>query len=179
VVLRPPALLGSVSTTTVESIGFKEVERRGKEEGRLTTINLRSLRFALSLTKLLLFDPSGRNEDGSVACIALEGLGHSFETGRVDVVKLAHGAVVGFDATSFSAFHVWSGGRFVHDELAMAFDLHGSGFMEEVDMKTAGDLREEAIDVLELLVIGFQGLNEVGRGVEELFGQNDATNFLQ
>ena len=44
--------------------------------------------------------------------------------------------------------------------------------MKEVDVESADDLNEEAVDVLQRFIVGFQSLNKLRRGVNPFFGKH-------
>jgi hypothetical protein len=51
--------------------------------------------------------------------------------------------------------------------------------MEEIDVESAHNLGKQAVDVLQRLIVGSQGFDEMGRCLEELLWQNSAADILQ
>ena len=84
-----------------------------------------------------------------------------------------------FDAHSFNTFDDWSRRIFLDNELPCSLQIRGFGFMEEVDMKPANDLNEEAIDVLQRFVVGLQCLNQLWGRVEEFLWKCNGTDLLE
>lgn len=87
--------------------------------------------------------------------------------------------VVGLDAHALHALDVRCSRALIDDHLARPAQVRGERLVEEVDVKARHDVGEEAVDVLEGLVVGPEGLDELGRGVEELLGHDGRADVLQ
>lgn len=120
---------------------------------------LPDLRLLLNTTSFVLFDPAVCDGVRGIARVPQQRLGNCFKARRVIIIELAHVSVVGFDAHTFDTFCVGCGGTFVHNQLAGPFDITRQCLVKEVNVEPAGYVGEEAVNVLERLVVGLQRLD--------------------
>lgn len=100
-----------------------------------------------------LLDPTVGDDVGGISGIANNSLGDSFKSRRRVVLKLDHRTVVGFDAISFGTLDVGGGGGFVNNEFSGSLHIQRLCLVEEVDVEATEGIIEQAVDVLQSLVV--------------------------
>lgn len=109
----------------------------------------------------LFLSPSSLDRARGVTGITQECLCHGLVSWGTVVLELAHVAMVGLDAHALHTLRGRGCRAFIHDQLPSSLDIRRQGFMEQVDVVAAHDLDEETVDVLQGLVVGSKGSNEV------------------
>lgn len=128
---------------------------------------------------LLLFGPSFNDRVRGVTRIAQESLGHSLVSRGAVVLKLTHVSVVRLYTHAFDTLHLGGSRALIHNHLPSALDIRGQGLVEEVNVEAAHDFDEEAVDVLQRLVVRSQDLDEMWRRVKEFPRQDGTADILQ
>lgn len=134
----------------------------GRREGnRLLTItkDFPCLGVLLQRAHPVLLDPALADGPRGVAGIAQQGLRYGLESGCGVILEFAHVTVVGLDAHALHALDVGRSRALVDDHLARPAQVGGESLVEEVDVEARHDFDEQAVDVLEGLVVGAESLD--------------------
>lgn len=87
--------------------------------------------------------------------------------------------VVFFNAHPFNTLNHRSGRIFLNNKFSGSFQICGLRLMEKIHMISTDDFDEQSIDILQCFIVRLQGLHQLRRRIEELFGQRHRTNLLK
>lgn len=127
----------------------------------------------------VLLDPAIGDGPRGIAGIAQQRFGYSLKAGCGIILEFAHVTVVGLDTHALHALDVGCRRALVDDHLARPAQVRGERLVKEVDVEARHDIGKQAVNVLEGLVVGTEGLDELGRGVEEFLGHDSRADVLQ